>query len=161
MPRFPIQHDAYVLQNAHGITSSSYTKPGCEDDSDCENAPMCQNLSCLAAPVTRERTMAFRPTTIVRMEERVNDLIRGFSGFVESFEESGRFSGPASISIAGVWSDFGLTVRVLRLYETMLSSKAYMPQCRGGCIEWVGVARQITMHLRTVTPKASNIMRYT
>ena len=39
--------------------------------------------------------MPFRVTTIVRMEERVDDLVRGFSSFVKTFNDSGRFTGPS------------------------------------------------------------------
>jgi hypothetical protein len=39
--------------------------------------------------------MAFRSTTLARMDERVQELIRGFSNFVKIFEDSERFSGPS------------------------------------------------------------------
>lgn len=39
--------------------------------------------------------MAFRVSTLARMDERVDELIGEFSNFVKTFEDSRRFSGPS------------------------------------------------------------------
>jgi len=39
--------------------------------------------------------MAFRIATLKRMDERVDELINGFSSFVKTFKERERFSGPS------------------------------------------------------------------